>query len=205
MSLIQAALEKAAKVRDHNSTSGSSQTPTQNLAPKADAPQPTQMKQALLTTKPAIKLSQKTSKPASSKNRHFGEIVLGLILLAVVVIFVTKVGFKNVSLPDFSKNVLLPVEQSSEVGESSNDANLLNSQIERQSALVRSATSTPSFFSKDVFSLSGIVDLGDEPCAIINGKVLRAGNSVTKSAVVKWIGASEVLLDVRGKDVLLKM
>jgi hypothetical protein len=66
-------------------------------------------------------------------------------------------------------------------------------------------TSTPAFFSKDSFFLSGIVDLGDEPRAIINGKLVRVGNSISKNSVVKRIGTNEVLLDVRGKDVLLKM
>jgi hypothetical protein len=55
------------------------------------------------------------------------------------------------------------------------------------------------------FRLSGITNLGDMPRAIINDRIVMAGDAVSGNVTVKEIRAKEVILDDGGKDLVLKM
>jgi len=55
------------------------------------------------------------------------------------------------------------------------------------------------------FRLTGITNMGDEAVALIDGKILRVGDSLSGKAVVKSIGNGSVLLEVRGKEVRLEL
>ena len=55
------------------------------------------------------------------------------------------------------------------------------------------------------YRLSGIMDLGDKPRAIVNDQIVAVGDTVSKDGLVKEIKAGEVLLAVHGKEIRLRM
>ncbi|OQA56788.1 MAG: hypothetical protein BWY42_00821 [Candidatus Omnitrophica bacterium ADurb.Bin277] len=55
------------------------------------------------------------------------------------------------------------------------------------------------------FRLSGIINLGDRPSAVINDEIVSVGDVVSKQATVKSIGAGAVLLELGGKEIRLQL
>ncbi len=59
--------------------------------------------------------------------------------------------------------------------------------------------------SGPVYRLTGITRLGDKPMAVINEEIVGVGAILPGDAVVKEIGNGEVLLDVQGQDLRLRL
>jgi hypothetical protein len=59
--------------------------------------------------------------------------------------------------------------------------------------------------SGPIYRLTGITSLGDKPMAVINEEIVGIGAILPGKAVVKAIGDGEVLLDVQGKDLRLRL
>ena len=59
--------------------------------------------------------------------------------------------------------------------------------------------------SGPIYRLTGITSLGDKPMAVINEEIVGVGAILSGKAVVKAIGDGEVLLDVQGKDLRLRL
>lgn len=55
------------------------------------------------------------------------------------------------------------------------------------------------------FRLTGITDVGGEAMALIDGQIVKVGDSLSGKAVVKSIGDGAVLLDARGKQIRLEL
>ena len=75
----------------------------------------------------------------------------------------------------------------------------------RVATLRPGAVMSPRTSNNASFRLTGITNLGDETVSLINGKILRVGDSLPGNAVVKSIGNGSVLLEVRGKEVRLEL
>lgn len=74
------------------------------------------------------------------------------------------------------------------------------------SGSVRTVSQSPlRIYSGNIFRLSGIMDLGDKPMAVINGNIVGVGDSLSGKAVVREIGKGEVRLDVQGKEIRLAL
>jgi len=56
-----------------------------------------------------------------------------------------------------------------------------------------------------LFRLSGILDLGEGLRAVINDEVVGVGDQVAKQAIVRHIASDSVILEVRGREVLLRL
>ncbi len=59
--------------------------------------------------------------------------------------------------------------------------------------------------SGPIYRLTGITILGDKPMAVINEEIVGVGALLPGKAIVKEIGNGEVLLDVQGKDLRLRL
>lgn len=56
-----------------------------------------------------------------------------------------------------------------------------------------------------IYRLTGITSLGGQPMAVINEEIVGVGAVLPGKAVVKEISHGEVLLDVQGKDLRLRL
>ena len=72
--------------------------------------------------------------------------------------------------------------------------------------VVRPAVAAPqNYFHNVPFRLTGITNVGGEAMALIDGQIVKVGESLSGKAVVRSIGDGAVLLDVRGKQVRLEL
>lgn len=59
--------------------------------------------------------------------------------------------------------------------------------------------------SGNIYHLSGIMDLGGKPMAVVNDRVVGVGDALDERAIVKEISKGIVLLDVQGQTVKLSL
>lgn len=57
--------------------------------------------------------------------------------------------------------------------------------------------------SGEIFRLTGITSFDGKPMAVINGRIVGEGASLSGKAVVRQIGNGEVRLDVQGQEIRL--
>ncbi|MBI4711531.1 MAG: hypothetical protein HY767_03600, partial [Candidatus Omnitrophica bacterium] len=75
--------------------------------------------------------------------------------------------------------------------------------------LPRAVTAMPKaplrIFSGTIYRLTGVTNISGRTMAVINDDIVSVGDSLSGNAVVKAIGAGEVLLDVQGKEIKLTL
>lgn len=174
MSLIQQALEKTNRTQETQTT-----TPVPAAKPWDRDPMGAKLEQDL------IRIQQEYAR----RRRLYWKIALGVLFVCFSVGLIYVAGIRKVQpsikAPPAAVAVSVPIAISAPPE-------------------VPAVTQAPlNIYTGSIFRLTGIMDLGDKAMAVINGRIVMAGDSVSDKAFVKAIGKGEVLLDVQGQEIRL--